>query len=590
MMNKSNPFRHLAVTGILCLLAASCSDVTDDGATLPDGTYPMTFSASVDGLTATRATVDNTWANGDRVAVQVANEVKEYTAATGGSLSVANGVTPFYWQNTSSITVNAWYPYNATKPAAADLKVKANQSENNSYQASDYLEAVAATVTFYNPALTFKHRTAKVVVTLTAGEGVTDLTGAAVTFVSQIGVENSGTEVTPKTGTADNGGATSYTALVIPQQMQNKQFIKVTIGAGDAARDYFYIPTGNNDANLEAGKQYNYTITVKKTGLQVESVTASWNDDTQDGNATSATFQVHLPANHGLTLDISGATQIESSDVYTINDHANTFSISYTMTNDNKMKGFPVTKGLGNCTRTVTNNGPDNQTYIFTYNNIRSDIWLAYALYAEAGDYYYNDGTWSPNYDSGSSPTCIGIVFKAGAAENDQSSNYGENKLTDNTIHGYVVALQDAHNSTCAWGGDGVLIGTSTNQDDFIGYSNTKKIIAKAQDGNHLKPDNAKDDYPAAYYISEYDKISSAPQSSSGWYFPSTGQLKEIYNVKGNIHNEMLSLQSGDYLSSSEFDRGYPAFNVGCVSFANGNSSYKEKDDGPAYVRAILTF
>ena len=62
MMNQSNPFRHLAVAAFACLMAASCSDVTDDSITLPDGKYPMTFTASVDGLSApspaTRATTD----------------------------------------------------------------------------------------------------------------------------------------------------------------------------------------------------------------------------------------------------------------------------------------------------------------------------------------------------------------------------------------------------------------------------------------------------------------------------------------------------------------------------------------------------
>ncbi len=51
--------------------------------------------------------------------------------------------------------------------------------------------------------------------------------------------------------------------------MQGKKFIKVTIGTGNAARDYYYTPTNSTDARLEAGNQYTYTITVKKTGLEV---------------------------------------------------------------------------------------------------------------------------------------------------------------------------------------------------------------------------------------------------------------------------------------------------------------------------------
>ena len=116
----------LAMCSLLCslaLLAASCSDLTDDdGTTLPDGKYPMTFTAQVDGLTQTRAaTADGQWSSGDAVAVQVQQqqpggtpEVKQYTPAGSGNsgvtLQAASGVTPFYWQTSGETkSVSAWY-------------------------------------------------------------------------------------------------------------------------------------------------------------------------------------------------------------------------------------------------------------------------------------------------------------------------------------------------------------------------------------------------------------------------------------------------------------------------------------------------
>lgn len=273
-MNKLIPFRHLAMAFFSCLLAASCSDLTDDATTLPEGKYPMTFTAQVDGLTVSRATSDNSWAGNEEVAIQIGNgEVKKYTAASDGNLTVASGGTPFYWQNTNNITVNAWYPYSEAKPAADALIVKANQSEDNNYQASDYLETDATDVAFNNPvALTFKHRTAKVIVTLQKVEGVTDVSGATVKFLNQMQVDGGGTEVISNTNVTQD----AYTALLIPKRIQNKQFIQVTIGTSDDARDYYYTPT---DINLEAGKQYSYTITLKKEVLTVSAGTSvSWAD------------------------------------------------------------------------------------------------------------------------------------------------------------------------------------------------------------------------------------------------------------------------------------------------------------------------
>lgn len=594
MTSKFITFRNLMTVGFLCFfafVAASCSDDSEADNRLPDGKYPMTFTAAVEGLVATRATTENSWEGDEEVAIQISNtEPKKYKAASDGNLSVESG-EPFYWQSTSDIKVNAWYPYNnGSKPDDSALTVKADQNTGTNYQASDYLEVTDATVTFQNPALTFKHRTAKVVVTLVKGEGITDLSNASVTFVNQTGVEGSGNTVAPKAETSGTTGSlTTYTALLVPQQMQDQKFIKVTLGTGDAARDYYYTPTNNTDANLEAGKQYTYTITVKKEGLQVQSVSASWTDENQDGDAEQATFKVHLPSGHRQSLTLgSELSEDADNNCYTINNNGNSFSLSYTVTDDNKMKGFPIMKGIGNWVRTVATDDFGAYVCTFTYSDLRSDIWLTYTSYMEIGDYYYSDNTWSPVYDNSSSPACIGIVFKVGAANDDKAENY-DSKLTDNTIHGYVVALEDAHTDKCGWGGVGVVVGTSTNQDDFAGYSNTKKIIEKAIAGEHLKPDHPQNDYPAAYYISEYKNKVKAPECTSGWYFPSTGQLKELYEVKDNIHTDVLKLQSDDYLSSSEYARGYIAYNVGFVSFQNGESGYKEKNTA-CYVRAILTF
>ena len=286
-MNKLITFRNSVLAGMLCLVTVSCSDEGDTDNRLPEGKYPMTFATAVEGTTATRATADNTWTGGEEVAIQIGGETKKYQAAAGGNLSIAGGATPFYWQNTDNITVNAWYPYNGgTKPADDALRVKADQNQDNDYQASDYLEAVDATVAFSSPVLTFTHRSAKVAVTLVAGNGVGDVSTATVTFLNQSGVEGDGNEVTPKTET--KSGATTYTALLVPQQMQGKQFIKVALGG----HNYFYTPTETDDANLRKSKLHTYKITVAKTGLTVtaQSVTPwAGTEDNVPGYAQTVT-------------------------------------------------------------------------------------------------------------------------------------------------------------------------------------------------------------------------------------------------------------------------------------------------------------
>lgn len=350
MMSKANQFRTYWVAGVACLsLLASCSTDEDDGTTLPDGKYPMTFATSVEGLAATRAaTADGQWTTGDPIAVQVGGDVKQYTPTTTGNnsatLSAASGTTPFYWQNTNSISVTAWYygtGYNATSPGGASWAVQSDQNASNGtgYQHSDFLYAPATDISFSGrstTSLSFYHQTARVVVNIVNAEAATDastiqrvvigdannlaLSGSytaptgrgatAGTWNTSSGSPTMGT-ITPKKltapGTLTGGGTAlaSYAALVIPQQMKGKKFIAVTLTDGNT---YYYTPAQDNDADLQSGKQHTYDITVKHGYLSVtSSASPQW---TGSGETITGNGQTVTPGTDG---NGSGWTQ-DSSD------------------------------------------------------------------------------------------------------------------------------------------------------------------------------------------------------------------------------------------------------------------------------------
>lgn len=332
-MSKANQFRTYLVAGVACLsLLASCSTDEDDGTTLPDGKYPMTFATSVEGLAATRAaTADGQWTTGDPIAVQVGGDVKQYTPTTAGNnsatLSAASGTTPFYWQNTNSISVTAWYygtGYNATSPGGASWAVQSDQNASNGtgYQRSDFLYAPATDISFSGrstTSLSFYHQTARVVVNIVNAEAATDastiqtvvigdannlaLSGSytaptgrgatAGTWNTSSGSPTMGT-ITPKKLTAPGtlaGGGTalaSYAALVIPQQMKDKKFIAITLSDNNT---YYYTPK-NAEADLQSGKQHTYDITVKYGYLEVGvSTSPQWSGSSDEvtGNAQTVT-------------------------------------------------------------------------------------------------------------------------------------------------------------------------------------------------------------------------------------------------------------------------------------------------------------
>lgn len=631
MINKSNPFRHLAVAVFACLMAASCSDVTDDGTALPDGKYPMTFTASVDGLSApnpaSRATTDadgkTSWQENDPVAISMdggANHKVYKISDAGTGAMIPDGET-LYWSKQQE-NLAAWYPVNYIIGNGGDSEVSITNQRSGFGTLENILHAPSQDYTYSSGgsvAFTFRHALAKVKVALKKGDGIeeSDLSNATVTFTGytagswgydgMTGSEGSNGEITPKTETS-SGGAATYTALVIPQQMQGKKFIKVTITMNGVERDYYYTPAGSTDAHLEAGKQYNYTITVKKTGLQVESVTASWNDSATDGDAANATFRIHLadfsaPANTSdyKVTDADGSPLTASNGVYTASSSAINISLSadagYTL------KKFLTKVTAGICKQKVAYTA-DTRTYTYTFYDIHSDLWLD-NIQAEAGaagtspaspnvgDYYYVDGTWSSTLLE---KPCIGIVFKVGAAGNDQPSNYEGNKPSD--IHGYVVALNDALSTAGNWGTRNVDTPMNnvynSNVTAYTGYSDTKTIIST------YSGEDKWSDYQAFKSIVDYRSSVPALGTSSDWYLPSLAQLGDVYSVLTTISTPLTTVgtafktdNEGQYWTSSEqnsTDAWYIKMNSGTkVAYAKDGTNF-ENGKRACYARAILTF
>ena len=598
-MNRLSAFRNIAVVVTCSLVAASCSDLTDEDNRLPDGTYPMTFTTQVEGtVTATRAaTADGQWTVGDGVAVQVGSEVKPYTqtsiSGNSATLQAASGTTPFYWQSTNDISVTAWYygtGYSATSPNGASWTVQSDQSKTESgnaddnYQRSDFLYAPAKSIAFKpgdgaDNSLSFYHQTAKVVINIKNAEAATDANAIQSVVIgasnSQVALSGSYTAPTDKGATAGTwntssgsptmgtitpkrltapgtlaGGGTalaSYAALVIPQQMKNKKFIAVTLTDGNT---YYYTPKQDNEANLQSGKQHTYDITVKHGYLEVRASTG--------GSAWSSGESAE---------DVTGVQTFKDTDL-------------------------------------------------------------------KPGDYYYSDGNTSDGgyrkYSDGSTEieniqpvltdadgkerTVIGIVFWVGdATAQDKTLKAHHSDCT----HGLVVALKDASEST-AWLSSDVSVqdwldsnqnglflavqsgtGSSDPLNNIQGYNNTKAIEA-------FNASNSGNPVQAVAQVVAYRTNHATPANSSDWYLPSEKELtllcgREVDNIYSNnsggtanrdLINGKLSSISGAaqivssyYWSSTERD-SYDAFDV---DFDRGDVYYYNKDN--AYrVRCALAF
>lgn len=358
--------QYPCLSAAACLVAALClmlctAACTDDDRTPatdpPPGTVPLILTADV-ASPATRAnTAAGEWTDGDVVGVEVGGFVKQYivhaTAGATATLRPADEANTHYWPGTTTI-VRAWFYGNklySGNMLTHNWSVSASQNGTgpdgeSSYQRSDFLYAPARTLT-YDPqqqgggaALTFYHQTARVVVRIRkagvvddANKGNLDVDLGAgplgssemwqhATFsasaIDPAAGQYSGLKadetmtpayiVTKPVPDADvpDGYACCYEALVIPQDMSGKHFIRVTIYNANGAGAYYYIPAPG-EADLHGGYTYTYDVTVSRHGtLHVTAATpiAGWTDEGEGGSGTA--YELIDPANPPASISGDG--------------------------------------------------------------------------------------------------------------------------------------------------------------------------------------------------------------------------------------------------------------------------------------------
>lgn len=267
------------------LLLGSCeneqiTDMEKQGTELPEGKYPLTFTASVKTSgPATRVSENQSgesqWDGNEIVKVKIGGDTKDYQIGENGCLT---STQPFYWNSTTETKlVTAWYP----STLAFDKQVK-DQSSSEKYMACDVLKTDQTSISYSNPSkeLTFKHQMAKVIIHLLQSDGTTPMTDAtSVEILCSNNFTYSEGSFTNSNNTFDyvspfrQTNNSDYKAMIVPQNMAGQKFIKVVYDGNT----YYWTPQ-NNEANLNSGNTYTYNITVMSTYLDVEVVSTTSND------------------------------------------------------------------------------------------------------------------------------------------------------------------------------------------------------------------------------------------------------------------------------------------------------------------------
>lgn len=251
---------------------ASCSqeELAEQGTPLPDGMYPMTFTAmqvAPENMPQTRVSDSgntSSWSVGDQIHVTVTqSNAKQETICT---LDASGNITEYnpqlYWQNTSDATINAWYSNIEGQNTGTGSTVRlADQSGGLAY----VLKAVPVTAIYKteieNIALKFSHQLAKIRV---------KLMGEKAGSVNDVKIE-SYTSCTNTNGTVSTDGASvgeitmhkvddnTYEANVAP----GMDIAKFKVNGGE------WVDLSTKVTPLE-GKVHEVTIDVKQATLKPE--------------------------------------------------------------------------------------------------------------------------------------------------------------------------------------------------------------------------------------------------------------------------------------------------------------------------------
>lgn len=273
--------KEILLTVLAAVLLTSCSAAIEQGPTV--GGLPINLGYSV--VTGTEQTRAATNLNNDALTSgSVAVSVKKhsagtytttynYSAAAGGVLAPATASNQFYYETDgSSSDIIAYYPATAT----STFSVQTNQTSDDNYKASDLMWAGISNQMPTNSTvnLQFSHKMSKIIVSATAGTGVTSITSVTLNNVKPK-VDFTAADGTVSLASSDNA-ATNITmsnngAALIPPQPINGNFITIVTPEGTAVYAV--------DKTFAAGHQYTLNITVNAAAIGVTNTITNWNSE-----------------------------------------------------------------------------------------------------------------------------------------------------------------------------------------------------------------------------------------------------------------------------------------------------------------------
>ncbi|WP_197027615.1 fimbrillin family protein [Prevotella sp. 10(H)] len=298
--------KFLSALAVTALLFASCSSDDDNTPEVNDGR--VLFSSGVNAATPkVGGNVGSTWDQNDPVgifmvkhgqALSAANILEgadnvEYKAKDTGMSTAFTAISSpiFYPVNGDKADFIAYHPYKST---LTDFKYPINVATQTNQSAIDLLYATAdKSGAGYDKSqgttavdMKFSHQLTKVVIKVTKGAGVADLTGMTVKIKGMnttadfdlvspaISNEADVADITPY----NVPSSTNYEAILLPVTFTGSHVVEFTVGGNT----YSWTMSKNvGDANaqvteLKPAHIYTFNVTVKKNEVEAKGTIQGW--------------------------------------------------------------------------------------------------------------------------------------------------------------------------------------------------------------------------------------------------------------------------------------------------------------------------
>ena len=384
IMSKTRYILSVCALAAFALAACTQDELAEQGAALPEGAYPITFSAvrvaGAEPQTRVSENADGTgslWTHGDKIEIEFSESFGDYeqfniTLTVDADGNVIAQSPQRYWPNTGNYTYNAMYCSIEGEESTTDQTVSfGDQSQGLAYV---LLASGSANCHSGEIALTFKHKLNKVRVKL---EGAKADEVASVSVKNYISVNVSPYNVQGVTEgyiamhKVTSGNETYWEANVAPLADTNPAQIQdFRLFRSDGTYVDCKLDAPIDPNSIEGGKMFTVTINVKSAVVPDDA-----KDITNDTGNISDSGNYVVSGSRGQTINVTGGNPhiyldeatVSVSDGHAVSITGNANATIHVVGDNNminvssNLDGYAGIYVAGGSSVTITGNGRDDQ-------------------------------------------------------------------------------------------------------------------------------------------------------------------------------------------------------------------------------------